>query len=407
MRKLLILILALLVFASALFASDWKFVFGALDQNPEILWGFLPSYLMAGVGYDGLRFIPDDLTEIQVLFGGGYNNRIMWQDPETGEIIFSDPLIYNVMDFDWAIRVKQGFLSDPLNSEDDLLTLTLSYNGQYERAYDSLMVGDKSYPQKFNGITPGIIASVDSFLGYSYDSKIYPELNGDHQFLGTQFAFNIVLDMMEDSIHHNDGFKAEFELLWGPKALNRALDGYADYFVMNLEAVGAYTLYSYETSKLNWFSLVLIDRAAFSWVTGDAVPAFIQGPVSLGRKMRGFNTYTYGTEFSFVNNLDLRIAGPDMGIRGLAPRINIFADFGWAWGDYFNTDISKEISANGNFLSSVGVQFTVTIFDFIDLGYQLAWPLTGWNFKNGTGYLTQEGYKNPGLVGSFTFFLDF
>lgn len=390
MKKILLILLIAVMCFSSLFAADWHFVFGDLSQHPEIVWGFLPSYLDAGVGYTGISLLEGNVTDFQVLVGGGYNQRKLWQNPINGYIIYDNPLIYDVIDFDWSLRFAQGFFSSPVGDK-DLVTITLAYNGQYESSVDSMVAGK----EKFNGVNSTVKTIDEFFEGYDGDinPNIYPELNGDKKFLGTQLAAYLKIDAMEDSIHENNGFLAKASLFWGPKALNSSLDGYADYISFRADGIGAYTLYDYKHNDKSWFSVVLIDRANFSYTGGDAIPAFIQGPNSLGRKVRGFNTYTYNTAFSVVNNFDIRLAGPDLGIHGIAPRINIFFDMGYGWGELNNSSISKE-----NFIASTGVQGTITFFDFIDLGYQIAYLIQGTNYAKGS--------ENR-LVGSFTFFLDF
>lgn len=389
MKKTLSLLIILILSLSTIFASDWHFVFGDLSQHPEILWGFIPSYVDAGVGYDGVSLIDGDKTDIQMLVGAGFNQRKLWQDPRNGSWIKSNPLIYDVIDFDWSLRFAQGFLDSPMGDK-DLLTVTLAYNGQFEKATDSIAKGKN----RLNGVVSPV-RTIDEFFSIypGYDKNVYPEINGNRSFLGTQLALYLKIDAMEDTIHENNGFLGKISFQWGPKALNSALDGFADYYTISANAVGAYTLYEIKSGSKSYFSIVIADRANISYTGGDAIPAFIQGPESLGRKVRGFNTYTYNTAFTVVNNFDIRFAGPDMGLKGIAPRVNLFFDIGYGSGNINNSEIKES-----NFLASTGVQGTITFFDFIDLGYQIAYLINGDNFAKGSD-------KN--LVGSFTFFLDF
>ncbi len=389
LKKILLLLLVIALSIASVFASDWHFVFGDLTQHPEIVWGFLPSYIDAGVGYSGLSFLEGHKTDFQFLVGGGYNQRKLWQNPITGDWIENNPLIYDVIDFDWSFRLAQGFFSSPMD-EKDLITLTVAYNGQYEIANDSMAKGK----ERENGDKAPVLSIDEFFSAYpNFNSNIYPEINGNRQFLGTQLAAYLKLDIMEDTIHENDGFLAELAFMWGPKALNKALDGFADYYAIAVDAVGAYTLYNYAPNGKSWFSVVLADRVNFSYTGGDSIPAFIQEPNSLGRKVRGFSKSSYNTEYSIVNNLDIRLSGPDLGVKGIAPRVNLFFDMGYGWGNINNTTIDKSI-----FLASTGIQGTITIFDFIDFGYQIAYLIKGDNFEKGSG---------ENVAGKFTFFLDF
>ena len=315
--------------------------------------------------------------------GGGYTQRMVFQDPHTGEPHYTEPegrgITYDVIQGDLFLRYDQGFL-------DDLLMLRASVETQYEYNRSSFVDRNESLVDQLN-LTGG------------YNPQIYPDLqpeNGVSQFLGTTLGLRFTYDAMDDSILMNDGILAYVEAKYAPLFLNRWLDGTADYYSLTANAVFAKTLYTYTTENYDWFSIVLIDRVNVNWTDGS-VPVNAQGAVSLGRKVRGYNTYSYGTQFSAVNNFDIRFAGPGIGIDSIKPRINVFFDMGIGAGNYFNTSIPVETESGVNFLSSVGAQFTVTFFDFIDLGYELAYIFTGEK-------MTQPGER---LVGRFTFFLDF
>lgn len=391
MKKILIVLLCLLAVSSTLFASDFSFVFGDLDQHSDILIGFLPTYLLAGAGYNGLELVEGSQTSIQLLVGGGYKLRRVWQDPDDGSFSNLDyPINYDVIAADWILRFKQGFMNSPVGGK-DLLTLTVSYKGKYEYNKDSFRVGaSRSLPVAHN------LETLNSYLTGSdtgiYTGDIYPDLKGDGQILATIFNLALRFDMMNDQMSKSDGFYAVLDVDWAPYVLNHALSGEADYYSITLNLVGSKTLYNLNKNNWDWFSIVLIDRISANYTGGDQIPVFAQGPASLGRRMRGYNTWTYGSAFSIVNNLDLRFAGPGLGLRGIFPRINLFVDLGYGCGDYFNTSISAS-----NFLASAGIELTVSFFDFIDLGYEVAYLFTGSKYTSG----------DDKIVTRFTFFLDF
>ncbi len=385
--KRLLVILLVLVLGLSLFASNLHFVFGDLSQHPDILYGFAPSYALLGVGYKLPELIEGNTTDIRLLVGEGYSQRLMWRNPENGENMYGEwnkdsALRFNVWQNDISLRFVQGFLKSSVDDK-DLFTLTLYLNGRYERYYSS---------SKF--LFMDIKGTLDGIIDENYSGVIYPELNGRKDFLGLEIAASLKLDLMKDTIHTNDGVWSRIDVKAGPSFLNKGASGHAGYLSIISNTVGAKTLYNYtDGSGKSLFSLSLVDRVNASYTTGDAVPSFIQGPVSLGRKVRGFNTYTYGTEFSVVNNLDFRLVGPDLGINGIAPRINLFIDCGYGWGKVFNTKIEEK-----NFLASVGVQMEMCFFDFIDLGYQVNYLLVD------KDKYTESGKK---ITTNFTFFLDF
>lgn len=397
-KKLLVLLLVLVIVSTAVFGGDWRYVFGDLDQHPEILVGFIPTFTTMGFGYDGLSLIPGNRTEFQFVTGGGYSQRKVWQDPADGAPITSNPLIYDVWRVEWLLKFTQGFGHSWVPNK-DLVTAYVAYEGRWENNVNSMVVGkDRS-----NGGTFPVLSIDDWFTdrGGDYNYTVYPDLatsgtNGPRMMLGTSFIGGVKLDMMQDLMTSQDGFMVDLNARWAPLALNHALDGEADFYSITLNAVGAWTPYQLKTDdkRFNLFSITLVDRLNVNWTDGKKVPIYAQSSVSLGRKVRGFTTWSYNTQFTVVNNFDVRFAGPEPFFGGIYPRINLFFDIGYGTGDYFNSDIK-----GSNLLCSTGAQFTVSIFDFIDLGYQLAYIIKGDNYVHG---------KGPGsLVGSVTFFLDF
>ena len=384
-KKIMVTAVVLLLAVTSVFAAPLRFVFGDLGQHPEILMGFLPSYLLAGAGYRPVELIEGDVTALQLLAGLGYNQRKVWQNELSGKVENKDPIVYDVLETDWILRFVQGF-GDSSVAGKDLLTITAGYEGKLEFALDSMVKGQT----RNNGIQ-SVIRSLDDRIG-TYEGDIYPDLRGNRTALGSVLALQLKYDEMDDRMTTTDGFVAKADLKWAPSFLNGALDGKADYYSLTLNAVAAKTVFAYSENGKDMFTITLVDRGNVNWTDGSMVPVWAQGPVSLGRKVRGYNPWTYNTQFTAVNNLDVRFAGPALGVKGIFPRVNLFFDMGYGCGKYFNTQISE-----GNFLMSTGVQVTVSFFDFIDLGYQVAYLFSGEKFSEGT----------KKVVGSFTFFLDF
>ncbi len=186
----------------------------------------------------------------------------------------------------------------------------------------------------------------------------------------------------------------KFQFDWAPLALNSALGGEADYYAASLNAVVGKTLYALYDGADHQFSITLVNRTNLSWIDGEKVPVYAQRPFSLGRKMRGFNSATYNRQFTAVNNLDIRFAGPEPVINGIFPRVNVFFDAGVAMGNTLNSTVGGK----ADFLASTGAQATVSVFDFIDLGFEVAYLISGMNYVNGPA---------SRVATSVTFFLDF
>ena len=246
MKRLLTILLVFIMILTGAFASSptFRFVFGDLDQHPEILIGFCPTYLLLGFGAD-FHFIENNTSELQVLVGGGYNQRMVFQDPSDGTPFYtvSDGrgITYDAAQGDLFLRFNQGFMND-------LLVLRASIETQYEANLNSFVDG-KNDPLKTQ-------------LGPFFNKTIYPDLSGDAQFLGTSLALRLTYDDMEDTLFTNDGILAYVEAKVAPYFLNQWLDGTANYYSLTANAVFAKTLYNYSTENADWFSIVLIDRVS-------------------------------------------------------------------------------------------------------------------------------------------------
>jgi hypothetical protein len=385
MKKILLTLSMLLLSVALVFASPVRFVFGDLGQHPEILMGFAPSYALAGAGFQLMDFGSGNKTELQVLGGAGYNQRKLWQAPGDGAPIYDNPLIYDVIQTDWSLRLAQGLCNSPVQGK-SLCTLTLSYDGKYEMAKDSMVKGQ----DRVNNSTAPV-PGLDEWLGGV--TNAYPDLSGDHTYLGAVFGAQIKLDMMDDRKTATDGFVAKFDFRYAPLKFNNYGNGYADFRQYSINAVNAKTVCRVQDEGKDIFTIVLIDRANAGWMIGNSVPASAILPFSLGRKVRGFKAWSYDTELAFVNNFDIRFAGPNLGVNGIFPRMNLFFDMGYGFGNYINSNIDSK----GKLLMSTGIQATVSFFDFIDLGYQVAYLIEGQN----------ASLPSNKVVGSFTFFLDF
>ena len=201
MKKKIIMVLAMVLLAFSASASDWTPLITNLDTHPEILWGFCPVYIEGGVSYDGFELIEDRETRLQLIVGGGYGQRKLWQDPVTGEStekIWDQPLTYDVGFANWALKFIQGFWESPWDPGSDLLQLSVAYEGRYEYNMDSRVAGET----RANFGDPKEVLTLDQFLGKE-GSSVYPDLLGNRQYLGTNFNLNLKFDLMTDEIIEN------------------------------------------------------------------------------------------------------------------------------------------------------------------------------------------------------------
>ena len=410
MKKVLTVVLVLALALCSVFAGDFKFLFTELDQHTEILSGFLPTLVTVGAGYNGLTLSEGDLTQIQATIGGGYTQRVLFQDPYTGEPLIADQMLYDQIQVRWNLKFLQGFGESWVRGK-DLITAYVGYEGRYEKAVDSMKVGElraRGYADPVTR-TPGktAIPTLDDWFNVHFPgsgsgtlagNRIYPDLADDYTAFMTNFYLGARLNMMEDRMVANEGLLAEIKLQFAPAFLNKK----ASYYSVTLNAVAGTTLLEIPGKKgRNLFSIVLIDRLNLNWTDGSKVPVYASMPVSLGRKVRGFNTNSYNTNFTVVNNLDIRLAGPEFIMDGVFPRLNIFFDMGWYAGNYLNTENSAADMAGKyqlkRLLCSAGVQLELCVMDFIDLGFQVSYLISG------------DNMRTPGerFITGATFFLDF
>jgi hypothetical protein len=396
MKKALLVVLLICVAFTSVLAGDLKYLFTDLDQHVEILNGFLPTLLGMGASFEGLALVEDQLTQLQAYAAGGYTQRKAYQNPLDGSVLSQDFLVFDLWQARLTLKFLQGFGGKSEISSKDLLTAYAGYEGRWEMPVDSMVAG----LQRLNGImvtVPTIdlwTADSQAAAGSVRNSAIYPELAAPSIFASTFFG-GLKLNMMQDDGVTSNGLSVDLSL----KATFPAISTNSlSFWSANLNVVGGYTIFQLQSlgkDPQNIFSVVAVDRFCVNYTDGDAVPAFIQGSVSLGRKVRGFNSNTYNTNFTVVNNLDIRLSGPDRMLSfldGIFPRINLFFDMGFNSGKLFNCNVE-----NSYFLCSTGVQVTVSFMDFIDLGLQCAYLIKGTNLVN----------PDSNIQMGATFFLDF
>ena len=405
MKKALAVILIISFICLSVFAGDVKFLFKDLDQHSELLFGFLPTLIQAGASYEGLELIPENLTQIQLSLAGGYTQRSVFQHPDTGEPLKDLIQIYDVIQIRWDLEFLQGLGESPVEGK-DLFTVYAGLQGRWEKAVDSLLLSGGGIPKpadinRDRGTSGKIpVQSIDRWfedkgaVSSRENSPIYPDfaLNGK---VSNVLYTGIKLNTMDDRWTANDGILAEARVLWSPGFINNK----SSYLGFWASGVWGKTLYEMKANNgRNLFSVVILDRVRFSWLDGTLIPVYAQSSFSLGRNVRGFNSNSYNSNFSAVNSLEVRLAGPEILIHGVFPRLNVFVDMGYGWGNYMNTGHgSVEAVKADNFLASVGAQLEMDFFDMIDLGIQVAYLIKGTNLRKPATNIQ---------IGA-TFFLDF
>ena len=397
LKKTLVLVGLFASCSVSAFAAPVKYSFWTLRQHPEVVGGFIPTWTGMGLSFTPISLIADRKTELKLLIGGGYTQRKAWYDPNTGLMLDDqdrNPLVFDVEEYDWRAQLSQGFWASWVPDK-DLVTLYVGYDGMFTRTHDSMVEGERR--ENGSSSSKQEVLSIDDWFAQSLYSGASPKHNPYYPDMGDTLAATLYggvkLDAMRDTISTQDGFSTEVNVRYMPGPLNDSMDGRADCYSVTSNTVFAKTLCSVKDVKgRNLFSAVALDRFNVNWTSGDIIPLSLQESTALGRKVRGFSYWSYDTELSLVNNAEIRLCGPEALIKGVMPRFNFFYDVGFGCGNYYNTNVSDT-----NFLSSTGVQATITLYDFFDLGLQYAYLFHGHDYTHYDDSVTMR----------VTFFLDF
>lgn len=369
MKRIIILATLLFLVAFSIGASSFHFILDPLEFHPDIAGGYVPTFITAGFERRTFHENTGDQTVLRFIGGGGYGQRTVWQDAAGSVMIPGNPAVtpytYDVVQLLWNLGISRGFGEFEITQE-DAVSLYLNYEGRFESAVPTfnttaVLTGEKR-GDFFNELAAG---------------TVYPELAGNRQFLSTAIAAGFTVDMMVDQQVTQYGVSTDVSLRWAPSFLNNALDGRADYLEFAVNAIGAYPVYHLSNeANLNILSLTLVDRLRFSYVLGNAVPVFVQGRNALGSLIRGFAWSTFNTELTLANNFDIRVAAPEPFWDGIFPRLNMFFDAGYYSGRHFNSTDSSS-----GFIASTGAEVTLSVFDYLDFGYYLAYLINGMNYR--------------------------
>ena len=362
-KRILAGVIILIVSVSGLFAGDIKFAFEDARFHDDYLFGFAPLYVRAGIDYTGLELLDGQKTDLYIIGGGALISSDLWTDslgapvtPSTGNVepAFSDLNSYSKWQGDFSLKLKQGLIQEEGREDEKAL---LAVYGKYGFHFT-----DPHENPEGAGST---------FLSGS--GTAYPDNAGT---LSNVLQAGIEIDRLDHTDVYN-GFNVDTSVIYGPSWFFNSFRGNTDFISVNLTAKGYLSLLELkrEDSDLALVGIYLADRVRADYTTGAAIPQFYQEKPSLGSKTRGFESNSLGTEFSIVNNFDLRIYGIEF-IDNINPVLIGFFDMGYYAGNYYNTGY-----AGSGFVCSAGFQAALNIFDFAQVGYSFEFPIVGTNMK--------------------------
>lgn len=350
-KKMLCLILLTYLVSFSLFSS-WSFTFDSWEGHPRIGSGLIPTGIQVGVIKSGLGLFDERETELYLLGLVGYQERLVWQDPLGGFLRRADPLVYDQLHFDWTVGLNQYFDSRQRHS------LFAGYRGSYEYALDSMIVN--------TNLRSGNVQTRASW--FSGGNSIFGPLSG----IGTSFGVLYRYSALSTTFTTADGLTASALAWFGPSSLNT----HASYMLIEGSFQAAKTLFNLVESKRNLYSIVVSNRSSVSAAFGSVIPLSVQQTASLGSKVRGFGTFQFPTDYSVANQVNLFLNGPETFLSGLFPRLILFFDIGYGFGELYNTSIERN-----DLIASTGIEMAFTIRSFFDIGYEMAYLLKGTNYE--------------------------
>lgn len=360
-KKILLLFIVLVISVSGLSAGDIGFVFEDARFHSDYLFGFAPLYWRMGIDYSGLEFLEGQHTNLIAVVGGGLISSEVWTNslgnpvtPSTDNAsdTFSDLNSYSKWQADFSLKLKQGFIQEEGREDDKpLLAAYAKYGFHFTSPHEN--------PEGTDSI----------FLSGSSDA--YPDNQGT---VSNVMIAGIEVDRLDKGDVYS-GFNVDGSASYAPSWFFNDIVGTTDFISLNLTAKGYIPLLDVQrdSSELALLGIYLADRVRADYTTGNAIPAFYQEKPSMGDKMRGFESNSLGTEFSIVNNFEIRFYGIEF-IDNINPVFIAFFDAGYFIGDYYNTSYP-----GSGFVCSTGFQVALNIIDFAQIGYSFEFPLVGTN----------------------------
>ncbi|MBI9108231.1 MAG: hypothetical protein JEZ04_15885 [Spirochaetales bacterium] len=360
-KKILSCLVILIVSITGLSAGDIGFAFEDARFHSDYLAGFAPLYLRVGVDYSGLELLEGQKTNLYVIGGGALISSSLWTNslgrPITPSIdnttdVFNDLNSYSKWQGDLSLKLKQGLIQEEGREDEKAF---FAVYGKYG----------------FHLTSPHENADGSQSIFLSGSNSAYPDNAGT---LSNILQVGFEIDRLDQGDVYN-GFNVDGSVIYGPSWLLNTLNGTTDFVSVNLTAQGYLSLLDLkrENSELELVGIYLANRIRADYTTGAAIPQFYQEDPAMGSKIRGFEGNSLGTEFSIVNNLDIRVYGIEF-IDNINPVFIAFFDAGYFAGNYYNTQYP-----GSGFLCSAGFQIALNIIDFAQIGYSFEFPLVGSN----------------------------
>jgi hypothetical protein len=338
----------------------------AADAGDPVVFDVEPRLLGVdvGVGYRGTPLAPGVDTTLWVYLGAGYEWLTYYRDAagalvSSGALAPSGPLsplqpVFVRIEGAWRLGIEQGIAWNP-RTRTNLLEAFAFYRGRVDS----------------NQIQQGQLL---------YQSSI-PDAAGI--FLNTILAGLAFDDLLTDTRHKvRDGMAAEMSAEWGPRFFLNALEGDSDFVRFNATLRWFLPVFDIAPDRpVNLLSVYLGEFVSVDYAIGLSapVPLYIRQtfggrtqPIGLGLQVRGVDQGAYDTNLKAVNNLELRVVLPAVGLPDIVPGAVLYWDIGYY--DQVGETGAPSPTPSG-IVTATGVGITLDFLDLATGALYLTWRL--------------------------------
>ncbi len=352
----------------------------------DFAYGMLPVSLWGDFGISGIELAKDLDTKIYARLEAGLDQRTVFQDPVTGNLLENvSGNDYTVAFSDGSIVYEQGILDNKYDKTlPDILTAAVIMRMRWEQAF-----ADFSDIRKGN--YAGVFSNSDLFPDTLSSQYLLgtPELGGGKYFLSNSIETKLVFNLMDDDYIAPEGYSGEMSILFAPWFLLNKLSGFSgtqtDAFRMNLDFRYKHTFVSERElfSGRNRYSLYIDISLKNQLLTGTAVPRYLMKTSFMGRRIP---PRTYMMSFSST----LWFAGPEVLSKGTYPGTYVYFENAISGGELLNS----RNQSGFNFLGGFGIGADMHIMGLLRVFFEYKYiytkipgEKTGSDFSLG-GYLT-------------------
>jgi hypothetical protein len=275
----------------------------------------------AGIGYRGIKLLPNADTTIWAYLGGGYEWLTYYRDPSGallaprdlapgGPLEGKDPGFVRI-EGAWRLGIDQGLAWNE-RTETNLVEVFAFYRGRVD--FNQIKQGQLLFDSTLSDRSGLLLNSIIGGLAYD--------------------------DLLPDTHHKTwSGISAEMSVEWGPRLFLNTFMGDSDFVRFNATFRWFLPLYDMKPDEpVNFFSIYLAERFSADYALGLSapVPLYIRQTfggrgdqvTGLGKAVRGVDEGSLDTNLKAVNSLEVRANLPAFMSPDIVPGLVVFWDLG-------------------------------------------------------------------------------